>query len=144
MQKILTDHSMTELKHIMITMPMPPNVADRTAFDYYQCFIRHMNNTPFPDDADKVADAIDRTANDTDSSPAYVARLLVGQGLRAPKSSFPDDFIYYVDGHIKRHNTPMSPVNDDIAELVNGWDVTIQHGKAPVANDRKNNTAKAH
>lgn len=128
----------------MITMPMPPNVADRTAFDYYQCFIRHMNNTPFPDDTDKVADAICRTANDTDSSPAYVARLLVGQGLRAPKASFPDDFVYYVDGHIKRHNTPMSPINGDIADLVNGWGVAVQGNKSAAFKPVKNDATKAH
>lgn len=45
----------------------------------------------------RILSAIYRTADLTDNSDAYVAKILAENGLKANRSAFPQDFLAYID-----------------------------------------------
>lgn len=103
------------------TMPVPP-LPSHEYFSYYQVFVRAMNNVPATafNQMLRIHQAIDKTAEETESSPAFVARLLVAFGLQAPKKAFPKEFVTYVetrDTSIQYFQFERSDYLDDLALL---------------------------
>lgn len=78
------------------TMPVPP-MKDSQAYDYYQQFVHEMNSSFEAQTGRRIQQSIERAASRLRTSPAYLARVLVEYGLRAPKSVFPLDFVAHVE-----------------------------------------------
>lgn len=78
------------------TMPVPPAEGSQ-AFDYYQQFVREMNKSYETQTGIRIKQSIARAAERLNTSPAYMARVLVEYGLRAPRHVFPNEFIVHVE-----------------------------------------------
>lgn len=124
----------------MITMPVPPS-ASVDDMQYHQAFIHSMNNLANEMAADqtdhdiavRIHSAIERAARMTETSPAHLARLLVGYGLRAPRHAFPDSFTAYVDNYTRTlgDNPSLSlSRHHDVIDLNDMWQQAAQSGFA--------------
>lgn len=65
--------------------------------------------------------AIQRTADATDNNDAYVAKVLVDAGLRAPRMAFPGDYIDHIISALTRHPNHMSAASESDKDLYAHW-----------------------
>ena len=65
--------------------------------------------------------AIQRTADATANSDAYVAKVLVEAGLRAPRMSFPGEYLDYVTQALIRHPHHMGAATVHDKDLYAHW-----------------------
>lgn len=104
----------------LYTMPVPPQEGTQDS-QFYQTFVRSMNRVSVKKATDRIKQAIERTADACDTSPAYIARILVEYGLRAPRHVFPNDFISFIDDRNKVLKRLNLPLNGEITELAQFW-----------------------
>ena len=65
--------------------------------------------------------AIQRTADATTNSDAYVAKVLVEAGLRAPRMAFPGEFLDYMTQALTCHPHHMGAANSHDKDLYAHW-----------------------
>lgn len=80
-------------------LPLPPSPGEEARFEMevYARFMRHLRHVPSSRADVKVLASIQFTADMMDTGEALVARVLVDQGLRAPRRAFPASFIDFAD-----------------------------------------------
>lgn len=111
----------------LYTMPVPPG-DNSSDFVYHQAFIHAMNRIQNASIATKLRQAIEETADATQTSPAHIARLLVDYGLRAPRHAFPDSFLDYIDSRPEPKLSVLRAAEDlDVTELKNFWQALRPH-----------------
>lgn len=84
-----------------ITFPHIPmnNHLDHETFDTRCCytFYRYMKFYHALNEHERVRLAILETATETNMSAGYIAKILVENGLQAPKSCFPEEFVSFIE-----------------------------------------------
>lgn len=68
-----------------------------------------------------ILQSIQRTADITDNNDAYVAKVLVEAGLRAPRMAFPGEYLDHVTTALSRTSTQMGAANDADKDLHAHW-----------------------
>lgn len=105
----------------LYTMPLPPHESSPD-YPYYQAFLHSMNRSEGVSIADKIAQAIDMTADFTQTSSAHIARLLVDYGLRAPRNAFPPSFVQFIETPQRAKPAyAQSGFEQDASELKDFW-----------------------
>jgi len=77
-----------------LTLPHFDRVKNAIEREIVQIFLNALNHS---DQQSDVLYAIDKTSSLTGNSDALVAKLLVDNGLKAPRDCFPSDFLKHVD-----------------------------------------------
>lgn len=87
-----------------VVLPMPPEMTDlgagldtRFEMEIYARFMRHLRNVPNSRMDIKILSSIQFTADMLDISAEMVAKTLVDQGLRAPRTAFPGAYLDFCD-----------------------------------------------
>lgn len=87
-----------------VVLPMPPEMTDlgagldtRFEMEIYARFMRHLRNVPNSRMDIKILSSIQFTADMLDISAEMVAKTLVDQGLRAPRTAFPGAYLDFSD-----------------------------------------------
>lgn len=109
----------------LYTMPVPP-MKDSQAFDYYQQFVHEMNNSFEVHTGRRIQQSIERSAKKLHTSSAYMARVLVEYGLRAPKSVFPVDFVSHVQQQASSPVLKHFRLSGGIYELGTLWSSMVE------------------
>lgn len=106
-----------------IALPLPPDMhADADAILVYARFMRHLRHVPSSRKEIRILSAIQFTADLTGHSDAHVSKILVDQGLRAPRLSFPADFLHYADQALMRMDWQVGGPSPGLQELKAFWD----------------------
>lgn len=105
-------------------LPLPPcdNVEKREEMAIYARFMRHLRHVPNSRMEIKILSAIQFTADMLDHSDAHVSKVLVDLGLRAPRLSFPADFLSFIDQSLMRGDWDIGGPSEDMKELRSFWD----------------------
>jgi hypothetical protein len=108
-----------------ITLPLPPQgISESEDYAVYERFMKHLRHVPNSRMEIKILSAIQFTADMLEHSDAHVAKILVDQGLRAPRMAFPVDFLGYVDCALMRSGWQVGGPTPSILELKRYWDKT--------------------
>ena len=120
-----------------IILPLPSmSVTDRAEIALYARFMRHLRHVPNSRMEIKVLSAIQFTADMLGHCDAYVAKVLVDLGLRAPRVAFPAEFLKFVDAALMRSAWDVGGPSKSIIELREYWDVVIEEDKfAPISGE---------
>ena len=84
---------------------------------FYQCLREATHSRPDV----CVLQAIQRTADITMNSDAYVAKILVEKGLRAPRMAFPGEYLDHVITALARHPHHMGSASETDRDLYAHW-----------------------
>lgn len=105
-------------------LPLPPcdNAEKREEMAIYARFMRHLRHVPNSRMEIKILSAIQFTADMLDHSDAHVSKVLVDLGLRAPRLSFPADFLSFIDQSLMRSSFEIGGPSEDMKELRGFWD----------------------
>lgn len=105
-----------------IQLPLPPEgtatdvMKSSVEMEIYARFMRHLRLVPNGKAEIKVLSAIQFTADMLDMGDAIVSKTLVDMGLRAPRHSFPAEYLNFIDSAMQRNNWQVgSPSNNSIA-----------------------------
>lgn len=125
----MTQHrTLNENKNITLNsqtaLPLPPpdNAEKRDEMAIYARFMRHLRHVPNSRLEIKILSAIQFTADMLDHSDAHVSKVLVDLGLRAPRLSFPADFLSFIDKSLQRNSFDIGGPSADMKELRAFWD----------------------
>ena len=113
-----------------IELPLPPAKNKPMEMEIYARFMRHLRNVPNSKKEIKILAAIQFTADMTDNSDAHVAKVLVDQGLRAPRLAFPAQFLKHADQIIARSLSGIFSLSNSYKELKAYW---RKHGEGRFA-----------
>lgn len=103
--------------------PLPPETAGADSeMEIYARFMRHLILVPNSKMEIKILSAIQFTADMLDISDALIAKTLVDLGLRAPRESFPSDYLEYADKTMLRSGWEVGGPSTATAELKAHWD----------------------
>ena len=111
-------------RHRPLTSIVLPHLSDDTETsrkDIYMAFIRSLRDAPHRRMEVRVLCAIHACADMTDNSDAYVTRVLVDLGLRAPRLALPGDFLEHADTHLLRGKSGPVPAPQSYKELAQHW-----------------------
>ncbi|MFP4313582.1 MAG: hypothetical protein ACLFR0_04560 [Alphaproteobacteria bacterium] len=108
-------------KHVL---PLPPqaDAQHKDEMAIYARFMRHLRYVPNSRVEIKILSAIQFTADMLQLSDAHVSKTLVEQGLRAPRLSFPADFLSFMDQACMRSDWEVGGPNQAMKELKEFWD----------------------
>ena len=95
--------------------------AQQADKEIYHCFIGHMRAVPTSRAEIKVLSAIQFTADTLNLSDAHVSKTLVDMGLRAPRLSFPIEFLDYADGALMRCGWDVGAPSTGLIALRDYW-----------------------
>ena len=106
-----------------IVLPLPPENVEqcRDEMEIYARFMRHLRLVSNGSVNIKVLSAIQFTADLLNDSDAYIAKVLVDLGLRAPRAAFPSDYLDFVDQSIQCGRQDLGMPNKTIQEIVKHW-----------------------
>lgn len=113
------DNIVTESK---VLLPLPPKGEAPSEMEIYARFMRHLRNVPNSRTEIKVLSAIQFTADMLDIGDALVAKTLVDCGLRAPRQSFPADYLEFIDNCLMRTGWEVGGPSASTIELKEFWD----------------------
>lgn len=105
-----------------IILPLPPAPVQDADMALYARFMRHLRNVPNSRVEIKILSAIQFTSDMLDYSDAHVAKVLVEQGLRAPRMAFPADFLDFMDGAQIREGWEIGAPTQAMKDLKSHWD----------------------
>jgi hypothetical protein len=105
-----------------VVLPLPPQEESRIEMEIYARFMRHLRNVPNSRMEIKILSAIQFTADMLDIGDALVAKTLVDCGLRAPRQSFPTDYLEFIDNSLLRSGWEVGGPSASAAELKAHWD----------------------
>lgn len=105
-------------------LPLPPQNREEfhDEMAIYARFMRHLRHVPNSRMEIKILSAIQFTADMLDHSDAHIAKILVDQGLRAPRMAFPADFLTYMDQALMRSNMEIGAPSQGMKALKSFWD----------------------
>ena len=91
-------------KHQTQTVNLPTfhTVTDRADHEVVQIFHQCFKNALHGRDDIKILSAIHKTADITGHGDAFIAKILVDNGLKAPRLAFPQDFLDHIDQSLLR------------------------------------------
>ncbi len=75
------------------TLPMNENMESRCCYAFHR-FLKLIDE---PKETKAIHQAIQLTAQETGFSDMYVSKILVEQGLKAPKDAFPESFSTFLE-----------------------------------------------
>ncbi len=105
-----------------IFLPLPPeHINMRGEMEIYARFMRHLRLVPNSSAEIKILSAIQFTADLLNHHDAYVAKVLVDLGLRAPRKSFPAAYLEFVDKTNLRSNLEMGGASKQTRSLCQHW-----------------------
>ena len=105
-----------------INLPMPPTQEEmRSEMEIYARFMRHLRIVPNSKAEIKILSAIQFTADLLNQSDAFVAKTLVDLGLRAPRKSYPADYLEFVDGATVRDALSEGAPSEAVRDLCEHW-----------------------
>lgn len=106
-----------------IILPLPPSDKNaRAEMEVYARFMRHLRMVPNSLPEIKILSAIQFTADIIDIGDALVAKTLVDLGLRAPRKSFPSDYLEFIDKSLLRTGWQVGGPTQGAADLKLHWD----------------------
>ena len=106
-----------------IELPLPPENKDAASeMEIYARFMRHLRMVPNSKAEIKVLSAIQFTADMLDISDALISKTLVDLGLRAPRASFPSEYLEFLDKSLLRGGWEIGGPTESAAELKLHWD----------------------
>jgi len=102
--------------------PLPPEEKEATReMEIYARFMRHMRCVPNSRREIKILSSIQFTADLLNESDAFVAKLLVGMGLRAPRNAFPDAYLEHIDKSLMRSGMEVGSPTKATQDLRTHW-----------------------
>ncbi len=105
-----------------ICLPLPPEKINmRGEMEIYARFMRHLRLVPNSSVEIKILSAIQFTADLLNHHDAYIAKILVDLGLRAPRKSFPADYLEFVDKTNLRSNLEVGSASRETKLLCQHW-----------------------
>lgn len=109
-----------------VVLPIPPDAvpAMRNEMEIYARFMRHLRDVPTRRMEIKILSAIQFTADIMDRSDAEIARALVELGLRAPRLSFPAEFLKHADMTLSRKAWEIGAPSAAMRDLHDLWQKT--------------------
>ena len=117
------DNTVTSAARESVILPLPPqDLKDKTGMEIYARFMRHLRYVPNSRMEVKVLSAIQFTADMMDIQYAQVARILLDLGLRAPRLSFPNEFLEFADNARSRDATDYGSAGETLQDLYAHWD----------------------
>lgn len=118
-----------------VILPLPPTRADEQKFEMevYARFMRHLRHVPGSRMDIRILAAIQFTADMMDHGDALVAKILVDQGLRAPRRAFPVAFLEFVDKAMHRFTKEMDAPQPAAMALTEHWAFIGEGETMPVA-----------
>ena len=128
-----TNHSKRKEKHI--ELPLPPEKSYLTEMDIYVRFMRHLRAVPNSKKEIKVLSAIQYTADMTNNSDARVAKVLVDLGLKAPRLSFPTEFLEHIDNFKLRGLNKYAALPESYKGLFRYWNTAGEDRFAHIKKD---------
>ncbi len=121
-----------------VILPLPPqDLKDKTDMEIYARFMRHLRYVPNSRMEVKVLSAIQFTADMMDLHDAQVARILLDLGLRAPRLSFPNEFLEFADNARCREATEYGSAGETLRDLYAHWDALGEDKFAAAKRDYK-------
>ena len=108
-----------------IILPLPPEhptESDKVEMDMYARFMRHVRTVPSSREEIRVLSTIQFVADMMVYDDAYIAKVLVDLGLRAPRVSFPERYLEFVDTAMMREVTEIGSANPAMWDLKRHWD----------------------
>ncbi|MDD3021603.1 MAG: hypothetical protein PHX61_11600 [Alphaproteobacteria bacterium] len=108
-----------------IYLPFPPedpHEAAKTEMEIYARFMRHLRTVPCSRQEIQILTAMQFVADMMVLDDAYVAKVLVDLGLRAPRLAFPEMYLEFVDAALMRDGYEIGSANRDMVELKMHWD----------------------
>lgn len=105
-----------------ILLPLPPEADEDAAMEVYSRFMRHLRHVPNSKPAIKVLSSMQFASDMLGYSDAHLAKILVEQGLRAPRMAFPAEFLAYADKALMREPWDVGGPNEALLELKEYWD----------------------
>ena len=106
----------------MVILPLAPDAEARSEMEIYARFMRHLRMVPNSRLEIKILSAIQFTADMLDIGDALVSKTLVDLGLRGPRSSFPSDYLDFVDKSLLRTGWEVGGPTVSAVELKAHWD----------------------
>ena len=104
-----------------LPLPPPDTMERREDMAIYARFMRHLRHVPNSRMEIKILSAIQFTADMLDHSDAHVGKVLVELGLRAPRLSFPADFLSFMDQAMMRSSWDIGGPSENMKELKQFW-----------------------
>lgn len=130
--KVMVTHKCNDNKvDNKVVLPLPPEDQAPTDMDIYARFMRHLRNVPNSRMEIKILSAIQFTADMLDIGDALVAKTLVDCGLRAPRQSFPAEYLEFIDKSLLRSGWEVGGPSASAAELKAHWDKIGEDKFAP-------------
>ena len=120
-----------------VLLPLPPKDSAPSDMEIYARFMRHLRNVPNSRMEIKILSAIQFTADMLDIGDALVAKTLVDCGLRAPRQSFPTDYLEFIDNCLLRSGWEVGGPSASAVELKLHWDKIGEDKFAAVRRDVK-------
>jgi len=105
-----------------IFLPLPPEqIKLKTEMEIYARFMRHLRMVPNSSAEIKLLSAIQFTSDLLNQSDAYITKILVDLGLRAPRKAFPAEYLEFVDKSTVRSNHEVGGPSNAMMELCAHW-----------------------
>ncbi|MGH1404571.1 MAG: hypothetical protein ACRBDL_10030 [Alphaproteobacteria bacterium] len=118
-------HQMT-LPHIDLEKACPVQK------ELYLCFMGHIRRVPVSRPEIKILSAIQSTADRLHISDAHVSKELVEMGLRAPRLSFPLEFLDFIDRSMMRCGWDIGAPSSAMVELRDVWFENVGQDRLPL------------
>lgn len=110
----------TPLRPNPVMLPSAPLATHGDEFNIHAAFMRALRAAPGRMEI-KILNAVQSCADATDNSDAYVSKILVDMGLRAPRLAFPGDFLDHIDSAVSRSRVHPNPLSASYVELIGHW-----------------------
>lgn len=106
-----------------VILPLPPlDLKDKVDVEIYARFMRHLRYVANSRMEVKVISAIQFAADMMDLQDAQVSRILLDLGLRAPRISFPSEFLEFADTARARSSLEYGSAGQAMQDLYDHWD----------------------
>lgn len=118
-------------KRHQIILPDFQSSPDKIDREIVQIFMQSFRDSDFSRDEIKILTAIGKTANVTGNSDALVSKILVDNGLQAPRMAFPQEFLDHIDkASVRRVHHGLATISARYRKLMDFW---VQTGEDPFA-----------
>ncbi len=109
-----------------VTLPVPAlshstSPDSKFEMDAYARFMRHLRHVANSRDEIKVLSAIQFVADMMDVQDAEIAKILVDQGLRAPRMALPATYLEFADNALMREDWEAGSASSSLKELRDHW-----------------------
>lgn len=114
-----------------ITLPTFHTAMDRFDHEIIQIFHQNFRLSQPSRDEIKILSSIHKVADITGQSDAFITKILVDHGLRAPRLAFPQDFLDHVDqSYLRSEEGRFSCLSKAYQNLIEVW---TEYGENPFA-----------